>query len=44
MKEEALAAIREQLDEAAFAEAWEEGKALTADQAVALALEELPDA
>ena len=33
-----LAAIREQLDEAAFAHAWEEGKSLTADEAVALAL------
>jgi hypothetical protein len=42
--EETLAMIRTQLDEAAFAEAWGQGKALTADRAVALALEELPDA
>jgi predicted ATPase/class 3 adenylate cyclase len=35
-----LAAIREQLDEAGFAEAWEEGRSLTADEAVALALEQ----
>jgi len=34
-----LALIRAQLDEAAFAEAWEQGRALTADEAVALALE-----
>ena len=39
--EETLAMIRTQLDEAAFAEAWEQGKALTADQAVAL-VEEVP--
>ena len=44
MKEEMLATIRAQLDEAAFDEAWEQGRALTADEAVALALEELPDA
>ena len=30
-----------QLDEAAFAEAWEQGQALTADEAVALALDSL---
>ena len=42
--EEALAAIRAQLDEGAFAEAWEQGRALTVDEALALALEELPDA
>ena len=40
MKEEALATIRAQLDESAFAEAWEQGRALTADEAVALALAE----
>jgi predicted ATPase/class 3 adenylate cyclase len=33
-----LTNIREQLDEAAFAEAWEQGRTLTADEAVALAL------
>ena len=37
--DETLAAIRAQLDEAAFAEAWEQGQALTADEAVALALD-----
>ncbi len=37
---EALAVIRTQLDEAAFAEAWEEGRTLTVDEAVALALGE----
>lgn len=35
---ETLAAIRAQLDEAAFAEAWEQGRALSLDDAVALAL------
>jgi len=39
MNEETLAVIRAQLDEAAFAEAWEQGRALTADEAVALALD-----
>jgi hypothetical protein len=38
--EETLAAIREQLDGAALAEAWEQGRALTADEAVELALGE----
>jgi len=33
------ATVRTQLDEAAFAEAWEQGKKLTLDEAVALALE-----
>ena len=33
--------IRAQLDEADFAEAWEQGRALTADEAVALALDAL---
>jgi tetratricopeptide (TPR) repeat protein len=37
LKEEALAAIRDQLDESALAKAWEEGLRLTADEAVALA-------
>jgi len=34
-----LSAIRTLLDEAAFDEAWEQGRALTADEAVALALD-----
>jgi predicted ATPase/class 3 adenylate cyclase len=38
--DEALTLIRAQLDEAAFAEAWEQGRSLTADEAVALALDE----
>jgi predicted ATPase/DNA-binding SARP family transcriptional activator len=38
----ARTAIRAQLDEAAFADAWEQGQALTTDEAVALALAELP--
>jgi predicted ATPase/class 3 adenylate cyclase len=33
------ALVRKQLDEAAFAEVWEQGRALTADEAVALALD-----
>jgi predicted ATPase/class 3 adenylate cyclase len=37
--EETLATIDAQLDDAAFAEAWEEGRALTTDEAVALALD-----
>ena len=37
----ALTAIRPQLDEAAFADAWEQGRTLTADEAVALALDSL---
>ena len=36
--EETLHILREQLDEAAFAEAWERGEKLTLDEAVALAL------
>ena len=36
---ETLAAIRAHLDEAAFAEAWEQGRALSPDEAVALALD-----
>lgn len=39
MNEETLATIRAQLDEASFAEAWEQGQALTIDEGVALALE-----
>ncbi|MBA3365380.1 MAG: tetratricopeptide repeat protein, partial [Actinobacteria bacterium] len=38
---ETLARAREQLDEARFAEAWDEGKRLTADETVDLALESL---
>jgi predicted ATPase/class 3 adenylate cyclase len=41
MNEETLATIRTQLEEAALAEAWEQGQALTIDEAVALALESL---
>jgi predicted ATPase len=37
--ESTLATIRGQLDDASFAEAWEEGRKLTADAAVALAME-----
>jgi tetratricopeptide (TPR) repeat protein len=40
MKEEVLTAIREQLDEAALAMAWEQGLKLTADEAAALAFAE----
>lgn len=36
--DEALVLIRAQLDDAAFMEAWEQGRALTADEAVKLAL------
>jgi predicted ATPase/class 3 adenylate cyclase len=39
VREETLAVIRRELDEAAVAEAWEQGRALTLDEAVALALE-----
>lgn len=39
--EQALTTIRTQLDEAAFAEAWEQGQALTVDEAVALAFDSL---
>lgn len=38
-KEKTLTTIRTQLDETAFAEAWEQGRALTVDEAVALALD-----
>jgi len=41
MNEETLATIRTQLGEAAFAEEWEQGRALTVDDAVALALDSL---
>jgi hypothetical protein len=36
-----LAVIHDQLDDAAFAEAWEQGLTMTADEAVALALDSL---
>lgn len=36
--EKTLATVRTQLDEAALAEAWEQGRMLTLDEAVALAL------
>ena len=39
--EATLAAVRTDLDEAAFADAWAEGQALTADEAVALALDSI---
>ena len=38
-REKALAVIHTRLDADAFADAWEQGRALTADEAVALALE-----
>lgn len=41
MNEQTLSAIRARLDEGALAEAWEQGRALTIDEAVALALESL---
>jgi tetratricopeptide (TPR) repeat protein len=41
MNEETLTTIRSQLDEAAVAEAWEQGQALTVEEAVALALDSL---
>jgi hypothetical protein len=44
MKELALAVVRKQLDEAAVAEAWEQGRVIKADQAVALALDTDVDA
>ena len=41
MNEKTLTTIRTQLDEGAFAGAWEQGRALTVDEAVALALDSL---
>jgi predicted ATPase len=41
--EETLQILHEQLDEAAFSEAWEQGKKLPLDAAVALALGDAPD-
>jgi len=39
MNEETLTTIHTQLDEAAFVEAWEQGRALTVGEAVPLALD-----
>ena len=44
MNGETLAAVRATLDDDVFAEAWERGRALTAGEAVALALGSEPDA
>jgi predicted ATPase/class 3 adenylate cyclase len=41
MNEGTLRALQAQLDDAAFAEAWEQGRALTVDDAVALAVDSL---
>jgi len=41
MNEQTLSTIHARLDESAFAESWEQGRALTIDEAVALALESL---
>jgi hypothetical protein len=41
MNERTLRAIRAELDDAAFTEAWEQGRALTVDEAVALAADSL---
>jgi len=39
--EETLAIVQSELDEALFAEAWEQGRTLTADEAVTLALDSI---
>ena len=44
VNEETLAAIHAQLDEAAFAEAWEQGRVLTLEEAVTIALTTLDEA
>ena len=44
MNEETLATIHTLLDEAAFAEAWEQGRRLTLEEAVTLALTTLDEA
>jgi hypothetical protein len=44
MNEQTLSTIHAQLDEAAFAEAWEQGRVLTLEQAVTLALTTLDEA
>jgi hypothetical protein len=41
IREDAMSRARARLDEAAFTEAWERGRTLTADEAVALALDPL---
>ncbi len=41
MNEQTLATVRSRLDETAFAEAWAQGRELTPDEAVALALDSL---
>ena len=41
IREEAMEAARAELDDAAFNEAWTEGRRMTADRAVALALDAL---
>ncbi len=41
MNEETLTTIRAQLDDTAFARAWEEGQTLTTDEAITLALDSL---
>jgi hypothetical protein len=38
-----MAAIREMIDEEAYAAAYAEGKAMTMDEAIAYALEKIPD-
>jgi predicted ATPase len=43
MNEDTLAAIRTKLDEATLAEAWEQGRTLTPDKAVAFALESVDE-
>jgi predicted ATPase len=44
MNEKTLVEIREQLDEAALAEAWEQGRRVTADEAVAMAVSAMDEA
>jgi len=44
MNEQTLTTIHTQLDEAAFAEAWEQGRLLTLEEAVGLALDTLEEA
>jgi len=41
IRDQTLAAVRPQLDEAAFTAAWEEGQTLTAGDAIVLALDAL---
>ncbi len=42
-RERLMAAVREELGEAAYADAWAEGEAMSLDEAVAYALEDMPD-